>query len=206
MTDEELRDKCFKWLHEHNSHKTSRYRGIKVMKLASDLWNCQEIIFEHGIDYVLETGTFRGGSALWFADCLAMRGGKKVYTVDIHAPPSINHELLQFIVSSSTRPEMLDDVFAEVDGRLLVVLDSDHRASHVYKELCAIVPRMKSGDYLIVEDGVINGHPVDLEYGPGPWEGVEQYKAEFPGVLIPDLEREWKSLVTVAPNGFYTKA
>lgn len=206
MTDLELRDECFKWLYNRNAHKDSKYRGIKVMKLASDLWNYHELIFDRKIDYVLETGTFRGGSALWFADCLALRGGKKVFSVDINSAPPIDHELIEFIVSSSIRSDMLDRVFSEIDGNLLVVLDSDHRASHVYKELCAIVPRMKSGDYLIVEDGIVNGHPVDPGYGPGPWEAVQQFKTENPGVLIPDVDREWKSLVTVAPNGFYYKA
>lgn len=206
MTDLELRDTCFKWLYARRSHKESKYRGIKVMKLASDLWNYQEIIHERKIDYVLETGTFLGGSAVWFGDCLAMRGGKKVFTIDVNPVPHPNHHLVEYIQSSSIRAEVLDRVFAEIDGALMVVLDSDHRESHVYKELCAIVPRMKSGDYLIVEDGVVNGRPVDKEHGPGPWEAVERYKAENPGVLIPDTEREWKSLVTVAPNGFYTKA
>lgn len=204
--NEELRDLAMMWLYNNGSFKKSKYRGVTVMKLASDLWGYQEIIHEHKIDYVLETGTFRGGSAMWFADCLAMRGGKKVFSIDINEAPNLEHKLLEFIVSSSTRPEVLDRVFGEIDGKLLVVLDSDHREKHVYAELCAIVPRMKSGDYLVVEDTTVNGHPLVPNFGPGPWEAIEKFKAEFPGVLIPDKDREWKSLATIAPNGFYVKA
>lgn len=205
-TDYELRDLAIMWLYDHGSFKNSKYRGVTVMKLPSDLWGYQEIIFERNIDYVLETGTFRGGSAMWFADCLAMRGGKKVFSIDINEAPKREHKLLEFITASSTRKDVLDRVFSEIDGNLMVVLDSDHRESHVYNELCSIVPRMKSGDYLVVEDTTIHGHPLRENDHPGPWEAIERYKAENPGVLIPDLNREWKSLATIAPNGFYTKA
>jgi cephalosporin hydroxylase len=193
-------------LYNHGSFKKSKYRGVTVMKLASDLWAYQEIIHERNIDYVVETGTFRGGSAMWFADCLAMRGGKKVWSIDINDPPKLEHALLEFVTASSSRKDVLGRIFDQIDGRVMVVLDSDHREKHVYAELCAIVPLMKSGDYLVVEDTTVNGHPLVKEYGPGPWEAIEKYKAENPGVLIPDLAREWKSLATIAPNGFYTKA
>lgn len=206
MTDNELRDIAIRWLYDNGSFKQSTYRGVRVIKLPSDLWGYQEIIHEHKIDYVLETGSFRGGSALWFGDCLLMRGGKKVFSIDINEPPKIEHKLVEFITSSSVRRDVLDRVFSEIDGKLLVVLDSDHRESHVYKELCEIVPRMKSGDYLVVEDTTIHGHPLRHDDFPGPWEAIEHYKAENPGVLIPDTAREWKSLATIAPNGFYLKA
>lgn len=173
------------------------------MKLPADLWNYQEIIYEREIDYVLETGTFAGGSALWFADTLAKRGGKKAFSIDIESVPKIKHPFLELIEASSTDEATLDGVFAEIDGPLLVVLDSDHSAEHVYNELNAIVPRMKAGDYLVVEDTLVNGHPIKEKHGPGPWEAVEQFKRENPDVLVPDLVREWKYLATVSPNGYY---
>lgn len=202
----DLRDVYLVRAHVREELKAAKYRGLRVMKLPNDLWNYQEIIYERKIDYVLETGTFAGGSALWFADTLAKRGGKKVFSVDIEQVNSLKHPFLELIESDSTSPEMLDGVFLEIDGPLLVVLDSDHSEFHVYHELKAIVPRMKSGDYLVVEDTLVNGHPIKENHGPGPWEAIERFKEEFPGVLIPDLGREFKFLATVSPNGYYIKA
>ena len=35
------------------------------------MWNYQEIFFERDIEWVIETGTRHGGSALFFADLLS---------------------------------------------------------------------------------------------------------------------------------------
>jgi cephalosporin hydroxylase len=63
---------------------------------------------------------------------------------------------------------------------------------------------MHSGDYLVVEDTCINGHPVRPEFRPGPWEAVDQFLANCPGVLRRDADRETKFGFTCAPRGFFT--
>ena len=64
---------------------------------------------------------------------------------------------------------------------------------------------MRSGDYLVVEDSCVNGHPVRPEFGPGPMEAIDAFVAANPGVLIPDAEREEKFACTFAPRGYFTK-
>jgi len=101
---------------------------------------------------------------------------------------------------------IVESMLTEPRGRLFVILDSDHSRDHVLRELHAYVPLMRSGDYLVVEDTCINGHPVRPEFGPGPWEAVEQFLAERPGVPRHDAEREAKFGFTCAPRGFFIKA
>ena len=56
------------------------------------------------------------------------------------------------------------------------------------------------GSYIIVEDTCINGHPVRPDFGPGPWEAVEEFLKTHPN-FKPDLKRE-KFLMTLNPRGY----
>ena len=56
---------------------------------------------------------------------------------------------------------------------------------------------------MVVEDTVVNGHPVRPDFGPGPLEAIEAYLAENPQQLVPDTERESKFGCTFAIRGYY---
>jgi cephalosporin hydroxylase len=84
-----------------------------------------------------------------------------------------------------------------------LILDSDHSARHVKRELDAWIPRLRTGDYLVVEDTVVNGNPVRPDHGPGPLEAVREYVDENPQALVRDTAREAKFGATFAPEGYY---
>ena len=50
-----------RWFHEANVWKNMTWHGVRTLKLPSDIWNYQEIIFERRIEHVIETGTRHGG-------------------------------------------------------------------------------------------------------------------------------------------------
>ena len=60
----------------------------------------------------------------------------------------------------------------------------------------------RPGDYVVVEDGNINGHPVLPDWGPGPWEAIEEYESRHPDDYRHDTEREGKFGFTFAPRGY----
>jgi cephalosporin hydroxylase len=202
-----------KWYHETNIWKQVAYRGVRTLKLPSDMWNYQEIIFSHKVDWVIETGSRHGGSAIFFADLLRNMGRPgKVFSVD-YAPeldPRAKADPdVQFITGDSADPAIIDRVMAQIPDQrrnIFLILDSDHSARHVKRELDAWIPRLRSGDYVLVEDTVVNGNPVRPEHGPGPLEAVRQFIEENPGVLIADTAREAKFGATFAVEGYYTKA
>jgi len=202
----------FKWYYDTGVWKGVQYRGVRTLKSVSDMWNYQEIIHDLDVQWIIETGTRHGGSALYFADLLALRGARgKVVSIDLDAVSNwvTEHPRIEFLYGDSAAPDMVrlvESVLTEPRGRLFVILDSDHSRDHVLRELHAYVPLMRSGDYLVVEDTCINGHPVRPEFGPGPWEAVEQFLAERPGALRPDTGREAKFGFTCAPRGFFIKA
>jgi cephalosporin hydroxylase len=200
-----------RWYYDTAVWKYLSYRGVRTLKLPLDMWNYQEIIVEHRLDWVLETGTRHGGSALYFADLLAARGAAGfVISVDVeHDSLQIGpHERIRLLRGDSASPGMVNAVRALLPagrGPMFVILDSDHRKAHVLRELEAYVPLMKSGDYLVVEDSCVNGHPVRPEFGPGPMEAIEEYLGAHPGELVPDGAREGKFGCTFAPRGYFRK-
>jgi cephalosporin hydroxylase len=56
------------------------------------------------------------------------------------------------------------------------------------------------GNYLIVEDTNINGHPVEQHFGSGPMEAVETFLHENKNFVV-DQERE-KFFLTFNPKGY----
>jgi cephalosporin hydroxylase len=200
-----------RWYYETAVWKRLSYRGVRTLKNPLDMWNYQEIIAEHSIEWVLETGTRHGGSALFFADLLEARGASGlVISVDV------DHQSLQLREHRRLRLLKGDSASAEVQSAIrkllpaqrppmFVILDSDHRKAHVLRELAAYVPLMQAGDYLIVEDSCVNGHPVRPDFGPGPMEAIEEFLGANPEVLAADRAREEKFGCTFAPRGYYLK-
>lgn len=201
-----------RWFYEQGVWRDMTWHGIRTLKLPSDIWNYQEIIFERRIEHVIETGTRHGGSAVFFAETLAARGAPgPVVSIDIES--RLRHikgcQGVHFLVGDSAGESMVDEALALLPaarGPLFLILDSDHSRDHVLRELRAWVPRLRSGDYLVVEDTNVNGHPVRPEHGPGPWEALDDYLAEAPGMLIHDAAREAKFGATFAPRGHFIRA
>jgi cephalosporin hydroxylase len=93
-----------------------------------------------------------------------------------------------------------------VRGTLFAILDSDHTKAHVLQELEAISVLLKKGDYLVVEDTCVNGHPVRPQFGPGPYEAVEEFMRRRPGEFLHDQARESKFGFTASPRGYFVRA
>lgn len=201
-----------KWFHEANVWKAMTWHGIRTLKLPSDIWNYQEIVFERRIEHVIETGTRHGGSALFFAEALAARGAKgPVVSIDVDGLSNQvrSHPGIHFLLGDSAAPATVERALGHLPparAALFLILDSDHSREHVLRELRAWVPSLRSGDYLVVEDTIVNGHPVRPEHGPGPMEAIRDYLAEAPGLLVHDREREAKFGASFAARGHYVRA
>jgi cephalosporin hydroxylase len=201
-----------RWFYDQGVWKRMHYRGVRILKLPSDLWTYQEIFTEHRVQWVLETGTRHGGSALYFADLLKLNGaGGRVISIDVDAASNAagSHPLVDFVIGDSGSAQMAELVRQRLPadrGTLFAILDSDHSKAHVLRELQVLTPLLRKGDYLVVEDGVVNGHPVRPDFGPGPYEAIEEFLAAHPGMFVPDSAREAKFGATFAPRGFLIKA
>jgi cephalosporin hydroxylase len=185
-------------------YRQTFWRGVETQKCPLDLWIYQELIHELRPDVIVETGTFSGGSAYYMASLFDLLGSGRVITVDLEPQPNLpTHPRITYVSGlSSTAPEAISKVKASIgDGAVvMVILDSDHSRNHVLDELRIYGPMVTPGQYLIVEDTNVNGHPVLPEFGPGPMEALDAYLKESDLFEI-DSNRE-KFYMTFNPRGY----
>lgn len=177
--------------------------GVPVQKCPLDLWIYQEIICETRPELIIECGTGSGGSALYMASICELISCGQVVTIDINPQTSWpQHPRITYLTGSSTSNEVVEQVrqLASRAKRVMVVLDSDHHMDHVLRELRNYSLLVTLGCYLIVEDTNLNGHPVAPDFGPGPWEAVEEFLRENHDFKV-DRSRE-KFMLTANENGY----
>jgi cephalosporin hydroxylase len=211
--DREIADRYHEWFYANveSTWGGSKWLGVTAAQNPNDVWIHQEIITEVKPDFIVEAGTMSGGSALiWGMVLQQVNPQGRVITIDIddgnlklegamNVP--IWKERIEFIKGSSTDPKIVAELAKRVQGRkVLVILDSDHSKKHVLEELKAYSPMVPVGSYLIVQDTNINGHPVLKDFGPGPYEAVEEFLATNKQFEI-DKKRE-RFLFTMHPNGY----
>jgi cephalosporin hydroxylase len=152
-------------------------------------------------EVVVETGTWRGGSALYLASVCDLLGVGEVVSIDVAAMRDDypQHPRITYLAGrSSTDPGVVEEVSSRARGRrTLVLLDSDHSQAHVEAELAAYTPLVPVGCYVIVEDSNIGQIRKDLM--PGPLQAVETFLAGTDEFEI-DRDRE-KFLITFNPSG-----
>jgi cephalosporin hydroxylase len=158
----------------------------------------------------VEFGTFSGGSALFFATVMRQIANPfKVFSVDVEAAQVVEKVRrdpdIALLTLSSTDPLVaarIAPLKTQYPGKIFAILDSDHTRRHVLAEMILLRPLLNAGDYMVVEDSNINGHPVLPLWGAGPYEAVTEYMKQFPSDYTVDREREAKFGFTFAPNGF----
>ena len=166
----------------------------------------------------MQFGVRFGGSALFFADLMrGLHGGAdgssrqpwRVFGVDIDREsisgrvfetPGI--EVLIADTFSERVAKAVRDMRAELPGPMFVVLDADHAKHSVQLELQLVTRLTMPGDYVIVEDSNLNGHPAYPGWGPWPWEAVTEFLAMNRRAYQRDINTELKFGHTQAPCGF----
>jgi cephalosporin hydroxylase len=148
--------------YEHN------WLGVPIWQMPEDLMRLQEICYEVQPDWIIETGTKFGGSAIFFASLLDMMGKKAagVITIDITSTERAgqtlsSHPLRGYvkktIIGDAASASVADETRAalgDAPGTVLVFLDDNHNADHVSREIELYAPLVTPGSYLIVADTI----------------------------------------------------
>jgi len=158
------------------------WRGVKTFKNPCDAWVYQAMIGELQPDWIIECGTYHGGSALFLADMMDLyKIAGRIVTIDItrHGQPP-DHPRIHYLLGSSTDPKVVGQVRGMISGTVLAILDSDHSGDNVFQELAAYAPMVTQGSYVIIEDTMIT------RGGSGPAHGILKWLETDPPF---DLDR-----------------
>lgn len=166
------------WYDCGHTWQYSHFLGVGVMKAPNDLWMYQAIMSNLRPMTVIETGTYSGGSALWYAylmDMLGIEGGR-VFTVDFEdhrKAPHVQHPRITFLAGDSVNPFLVKAIQDDMPaGPVLVSLDSDHSTEHVRRELELYAPLVPVNSWLVVEDTNI-GWSDNVEHRILPYDTAE---------------------------------
>lgn len=184
------------------------FLGIPAIQHPFDAWVTLEIIHETAPELIVECGSFYGGSAvMWASHMLHTTPDAQVIAIDVDDQMDIARrnrifaEHVTFLHGSSIDPNIVAQVHDIAAGRrTMVILDSLHTCDHVTAELDAYAGLVSPGCYLIVQDGFVNGHPLEPDWGPGPFEATEQFLSTDDR-FEQDRTRE-RMFFTFNPGGF----
>lgn len=156
------------------------YFGLRFLKWPCDTHLYQELIWDIKPQLIIETGTYRGASALFFAHLLDQIGWGKIASIDVEpvTPDYPRHPRISYFGGrSSTDPAVAQEVDGLLPerGHVMVILDSDHSKEHVSKELDIYHRYVTPGSYLVVEDINLGTELFRPEDGPGAQAALDDW-------------------------------
>lgn len=154
--------------------RCSTYRNVICLKNPNDMAVYQMLLHQVRPTVVVEIGTCRGGSAMFFADVLKQIGGdRRVYTFDVHdmvAPEVYTYDNI-FVTMGGW--EKFDPSVIRKDDRVLVIEDSSHTYENSIAVMNAFAQYVTPNSYLIVEDGAAGySRP---EFNGGAIRAIEEF-------------------------------
>jgi len=156
------------------------YRGVLFLKSPFDVVIYLQLIQQLRPQTVIEIGTKKGGSALWFADMLSLHGiSPQIISVDITLQTEVKDSRIRFLQGDALKlGEVLkDDLLLTLAHPFLVIEDSAHFYETTLSTLEFFDSYLQSGDYIVVEDGIVADMlgPQYAVYESGPNRAVTKF-------------------------------
>ena len=184
--------------------RDTTWLGHRVAKAPTDLIAYQEIVERVRPDWIIETGSANGGRALFLASICELLDHGRVVSIDPQVVDNrAEHPRITYLTGAAQEPDTFARVRALVGDapHALVVLGSLPGTNlRIEGEFNVYAPLVPVDSYVIVENTIVNGHPVWPGFGPGPLEAVKRILAQN-GEFVADTTME-KFGLTFNPNGF----
>jgi len=196
--------------------KQVRWLGVPVLQWPTDLMLMQELISELRPRFIIETGLYQGGTAVYYASLLHLLGIEgRVLSIDIHIQTEARRNIegtayrdrILLIEGDSKSVAVHQELQRQLAGEtnVLVCLDSDHSYSHTLGELRTFSRYIPVGGYMVLSDTVCedladapNGNPSWKQ--DSPMAALREFLKENPA-FVSDPRFD-KYLVSFSPGGF----
>jgi cephalosporin hydroxylase len=176
---------------------------VRVPRPPTDLFAYQELVARLRPDWIIDIRAGSGGLGWFFATLCDLVGNGQVIAIESKEPAKRpRHDRLRYITGQSVDEEVVDEVHSLVGrpGNALVILGARAPARRISDEHQAYSDLVPVGGYVVVEDTILNGHPVWPNFGVGPAEAVKGIVERRENFAI-DVEMN-KYRLSFNPNGF----
>ena len=180
--------------------RRNTWAGHRIIKLPGDCFAMQMLLARCKPEVLVEIGTQYGGSALFFSTFV-----EQVVTLDIaDLPGRPVSPRITYLTGDSVSREVFERVEALVGTRRCsVVIDGDHRAAQVGKELERYAPLVGPGQALILEDTLVDVLDFrKFRAGGGPLRAMRNYLEKNP---VFELALEVEPYITTNFFGYWVK-
>ena len=164
----------------------------------------QELIERVRPDWIIETGSANGGRALFLASICELLDHGQVVSIDPHvAENRAEHPRITYIEGQAQEPDTfarVQEIVGDAPHALVVLGSLPGTNLRIEGEFKVYGPLVPVDSYVIVENTIVNGHPVWPGFGPGPLEAVKRILAQH-GEFVADTAME-KYGLTFNPMGF----
>lgn len=159
---------------------STQYKGMRFWKSPFDVVIYTQLIERLRPQTIIETGTLDGGSAVWFADQMEGHGlAPQVISIDKRSRPKNRDSRIVFLEADAKDldVELASFDWKELPRPWLVVEDSAHTYDVTAAVLRFFDARLVSGDYMVVEDGIVRDMPDEIyrRYEDGPNRAVSEF-------------------------------
>lgn|SRR5262249_40615091 len=183
------------------------YRGIPMLKNPFDVALYNLLFWQVKPRTVIEIGSFRGGSALWFADMMRnFDAAGKVISIDIQPPTaSYQRDDVSFLEgdANSLAVVLTPERLAGIERPLLVVEDADHSPTTSLAVLEFFAPVLLPGEYIVLEDALVSDLGMAHRFNGGPGLAISRFLAAHPEFQIDtSLCDKYGHNFTGNPNGY----
>ncbi len=165
----------------NKAHHHITYRGISMLKCPFDLVSYQMIVSEVKPDLIIEIGTNKGGSALYFADLLKAIGNGKIHSIDLKQTGLVD-EVLNCSNIKLFEGGWQNYAPSEADGfnRILIIDDGSHTYDDVKLAFDKFNHLVSKGSYYIIEDGILDQLNINKKkFKGGPVKAVKEILSQY---------------------------
>jgi len=183
-----------------------RYRGVLCNKSPLDLAIYLRLLEDVKPATIFEIGSKAGGSALLFRDFARTLGlDAAVVSIDV-AVPQLSIDGVRFLEGDVRDLKATFDAHRldQLPHPWLVVEDSAHTAEGCSAALALFARVLSPGEWLVMEDGVLEDLGLSAQYAGGPNAAIAQFFAAHPGVF--EIGTQYCDMfgmqATYNPNGY----